>query len=250
MVTAAEVHLLRHRGRPLYCRLPYSVGADGLYRIGPGPEGQLLSGKLPSDEFAEIEKAYLESASTANSHSGDSACVTASSDTDDTVTYVPRIGDSKEWLKTTSKSQCIRLASAEAAQKLLQLLRRSAQLHYPIPFPDDACDGANASLESLYGFVRKCEKPSDCVFFDDSFQPIASDVSTFLITGDCSGAHPLLVGNRERVGLKREALLGEIAHARNACKNRAATACTGFSDFLPTQPAPICSAGFCQPVSE
>jgi hypothetical protein len=228
---------------------PYSVGADGLYRVGPGPQGQLLSGKLSADEFATLQRLYFDSVASARAHSGDAVCVqvaNSSEETSDTVSYVPRTGDQKEWVHMSENNTCSHLSSPEAAQKLLTFMRDSAANHYPLPFPDDACDEARASLESVYGKVRECKTDVDCSYFDESFQPVATDLLTFLVTGDCSGAQPLVVGNRSTVAAKRPLLLQTLSHAQEACKKRAASSCAGFSDFQPTRPAPICGGGICR----
>jgi hypothetical protein len=232
---------------------PYSVGADGNYRVGPGPQGQVLTGKLSSEEFAELQKLYLESVGSARAHRGDEICVASAVDASqpnasatDTVSTIAQSGEQTDWIHTGERGVCSKMETPELAQKLLAYMRSSAAKHYPLPFPDDACDQARASLETLYGNVRACTNDADCSFIDEAFQPVAQDYLTFLIQGDCSGAQPLVVANRSQVETKRTLLLQSFSHAQEQCKRRAASSCAGFSNFQPTRPAPICGGGICR----
>lgn len=228
---------------------PYSIGADGIYRVGPGPQGQLLTGKLSPDEFATLEQLYIEASSSARAHSGDAVCLQSTNEfqtTADKISMIAHNGSESEWIRTGERGLCSHLDSPESTKKLLAFMHESASRHYPVPFPDDDCDNARASLESLYGKVRTCTTDADCAFIDGTFQPIAQDYLTFLIKGDCSGAEPLVVANRSSVAAKRSALLQELSHAQEACKTRSTSNCAGFSDFQPTRPAPVCGGGICR----
>lgn len=228
---------------------PYSIGADGLYRVGPGPQGQLLTGKLSQEEFTAFQQLYFEALSSAHAHSGDPVCLQAVGEietTADKISVIAQNGSETEWIRTGERGFCSHLESRDSSKKLLAFMHESASKHYPVPFPDDDCDNARASLEALYGNVRSCVTDADCSFVDEAFQPIAQDYLTFLIKGDCTGAEPLVVGNRSLVTAKRSALLQELAHTQEACKKRSSTNCAGFSDFQPTRPAPICGGGICR----
>jgi hypothetical protein len=229
----------------------YSLGADGLYRVGPGPQGQMLSGKLSQNEFSQLQKLYFESIASARAFQGHAVCTPATANNDDssssdTVRWVPQTGSPVEWIRTSPKENCIQLATADAAQKVLAFLKDSASVHYPLPFPDQACDGASAALKALYANARGCKVDSDCAYIDEEFQPIAKNHFMFLITDDCTGAAPLVVGNAAYVASKRGPLLQALGHAKEACQNRSLNNCDGFSDFQPTEPAPICEGGLCR----
>jgi hypothetical protein len=228
---------------------PYSVGSDGLFRVGPGPQGQIFTGKLSGEELAELQKLYAESAASAQAHSGDAVCAQSIVDAgtvNEEISFVARGGATTQWVRTSERDMCSHLQSNETSQKLLAYMHDSASRRYPLPFPDDNCDTARANLESIYGKVRECKTDADCAFIDDAFQPIAQDYLTFLLKGDCSGAQPLVVANRAKVAEKRGNLLQVYSHTQEACNNRSVTSCRGFSDFQPTRPAPICGGGICR----
>jgi hypothetical protein len=221
--------------------------------VGPGPDGQIFTGKLAPAELAELQKLYAESAASAQAHSGNAVCIDSIADSgsvNQEISYVARGGNSTLWLRTNEHNICSQLQSSETSQKLLAYMHDSAARHYPLPFPDEDCDNARSNLETLYGKVRECKTDADCAFIDETFQPVAHDYLTFLLKGDCSGAQPLVVANMASVAAKRGALLQSYSHTQEACNNRSVASCRGFSDFQPTRPAPICGGGICRARSE
>lgn len=241
----------------------FTVTGDGKYRIGPAPQGQVLSGVLPQESF-ESFKALLE-ASVLNpgSGSGASADPTANEEKCDALTLDPLrpraqslsdgsieisgLGRQGILLRVESSKRCYRWLSAEAAEKIQASIFKLATEHYPLPFPDDTCDEALGSLESLYTSLKRCDTDEQCTYLDTNFEPIAPDSLQFVLTGDCTPVKPMIVGNYDRVLDARSQLVEKSEHARLACKKRrSATGCTGFSRFQATQPAAICSEGLCK----
>ena len=220
----------------------FTVTADGKYAVGPGPQDQQLTGRVTEDQFKSLEK--LVSGEVSGS-AAERCQVLGTNTTRDAISLRTQ-RDEVQLIRTSGTEFCFSASSFERARDLHALLLQLASSYYPLPFPDDSCDGSMTSLEALYGMVQKCDNDVDCAYFDDDFQPIGRDVFTFVVARDCSGVTPLMVGNVKLTDAQRPTLLAVADHAKSACKRRASN-CPGFAGFQSTQPAPVCLAHTCRP---
>lgn len=226
----------------------FTVHSDGRYTVGPGPQGETLNAPLPAEDFSAIVQGYKKAFGEPERSPESENCGIWHED--DSLLSVDLIRSAAEtrMMRMTANELCTRARSVDDAKEFIGVVKRIVGKHYPLPFPDDSCDAATTALRHAYASVRRCSQDTDCVYVDESFEEVKASDFRFLSTGDCTGVRPLVVGNAQRIVAERVLLQESRERAIVSCKKRSATsACTGFAEFVPTRPGPVCRAGACKP---
>lgn len=242
----------------------FSVAADGTYHVGPGPQGQELSGKVSDDELAPIAS-FIATANTdtsgasssslaetckepaAPTDAADSTATATTSTSEDSIT-VSKHGHQHSLVRTTATQFCYQSLKVETAESLHHALAALAKKYYTLPFPD-ACADAIAEVHLLYPSVQKCTVATDCAYFNESLEPVTMGTSEWVITDACSKMNALYVGNVATVTERKANLIAAMENARAVCGPRIVrdwecTSRTAFDAGL--APAPVCFRGSCQ----
>jgi hypothetical protein len=169
-----------------------------------------------------------------------------STETSDTIVLIS--GSKKKEIIVSNPNQfCSKGLSSNLAKDIYVALKKYATEHYPIPFPKDSCNEAVAQLEALYSQLGTCSIDEDCTFIDKNYDSIGRESFTFLSVNECSPVKPLMSANKNLVKNQQKNLIQLRDSALDSCKQSTAPVnCTGFSQFQPTLPAPICNAGKCK----
>jgi len=241
----------------------FSASADGKFQVGPGPQGQLVTGNLTPDELkslhdnVELGNAAGATASdaSANEHLLDVSHAEACQDIDrsyadgnDTVTLSSPGNAPKNVLRTTDTGVCFDTETADQAEALHKTIRQLAVKYYPQPFPD-VCADAAAQVVSLYPSVQNCTTDSDCAYVDASFNIVPPGASQYVAVDDCTMVAPLVVGNISAVVNNQAKLQTALDHAQSSdvCGDRFQRSdCTGWSGFQSNVGAPVCQQNVCK----
>jgi len=226
----------------------FTVLADGRYEVGPGPSGQMLSGKLEAEELKSIESLSIVSlglAATAQVELAEVCGANTQGEANDQLDFVAKGGVEKNFVRTAGTEFCYRTASLEEADLALKAIRDLATKYYHLPFPDACLESAQA-VEMLFAPLTTCSVDADCAYIDSSFSPIANGEIQFVVTDSCTVVKSLAVGNASSVAAEQGRLLAARENARDVCMDRMARpdcAPTGFQAHIA---APVCGAGVCQ----
>ena len=230
-----------------YCIAGYkfSVLSDGHYQAGPGPNNEMKTGSLTSEETSTIAAAVASGlsglrlqavAQTEIDDSGSNSTVTLVEGSDSSViTLVQSEGSNLSYLTS----------SADSAKGLLSSLQALAEKYYTVPFPDTCVSGADA-YSALVTSLQTCTQDSDCSYYDSSLQVILSATNQTLRTDDCTLIKPIVVGNTTAMAANLAKLQASSENVKNACGDRIfRNDCSGIQDILITGAA-TCNQGACQ----
>jgi len=223
----------------------YSILTDGTFQVGPGPKGELRTGKLTPDELNSIAAAFgpgLDT-STLGTLSHDT---TDATETSDTVTLTWGTSEPNLVVKSEGTDLSYQTKSAAIAKAVLSAIRNLAVKYYALPFPDACTDGA-VTVAALFSSMRVCEKNSDCIFVSDSFDPIDATSGVKITTDDCSLVQPLAIANGSLVQSNKNKLQDAISQVQAACgANYARPNCTNIAELQLTGAPPVCLQGVCK----
>lgn len=118
----------------------FSVSADGMFQVGPGPRGETARDRLSPEQFSELESAlalYLSGVDeTISIQSIDETCQPhVRRGSDDTLTLMRESSEIPVY-RQDGFDFCVQRGDFEHAEKLSLVLRKLADFHYPLPFPD------------------------------------------------------------------------------------------------------------------
>ena len=229
----------------------FSLLANGTYQVGPGPAGQVITGKLTDEEFATLETA-LDSVLKPSfpidipEASGQETCAPNTAVAGKESITFNRRGQDTQILRASGTEFCFRNVTLEQADTLHKTVRALAKTYYLLPFPD-ACADAQGELQALYTSVAACAADSDCAYADTSFMPVAQGEMQFIVTDDCSTQGALAAANRNDLLYRQGELIQARNQARNICGARFVRAgCSQVTGFQSTLASPLCVDGACR----
>lgn len=225
----------------------FSIFSDGKYQAGPGPNGELLNGKISQEDLASINAAMTSLLAgprllTEGHQSVDSSA------SNDTVTFIQSAesSDAQTIIKTEGTDMTYQTQSFDEAKQLLASLHDLATKYYTLPFPD-ACGVSANALANLLSTMQTCTANSDCAYFDSSLDVVAANSNQYLTTDDCTVIHPLVVGNSNAVKTNKTKIEEAMEGVRNTCGNSLMRSdCAGVTGFQLTGAAAVCSQGVCK----
>lgn len=224
----------------------FSVDAEGQYAVGPGPDGQVLRGKLPAAEFKAVEGPVAKLLGNQGVSIASETCAARTESDESDSVVLERRSERKELIRTTTTDFCASVSVTAEAQGLHAAIKNLAAKYYPTPFPDE-CINAALKVEDLYASVTSCNHDSDCAYIDNTYAPIPTGDLQFVITDDCSFVKPLVVANRDAAIHASDRLFAARDWARGVCAARAPrVSCTGITGFQATQGNPVCVQGSCR----
>lgn len=174
----------------------FTLKSNGTYQIGPGPNGETLTGPITADELKNLTSLLisLPSKEALEDVKGKENCVPAPQlETTDLIQFnlsdkeIGKIHSSKAELCYTSFSQTI-------AVQLEGLIHGLAIKYYPEIFPNPCID-ATIDLNRFYDSLRFCITDRDCAYIGNDYLPLSSLANAKFITNDCSYIKPILVAN-------------------------------------------------------
>ncbi|MCM2322761.1 MAG: hypothetical protein NDJ90_05830 [Oligoflexia bacterium] len=234
-----------------YCvaRHGFKATADGTFEIGPGPQGQVKTGKLEAEELAQLETLVrdLSGASALTGRDAES-CVDFEEfvpDSQDRITFT-RNGTELTLYRTEEARTCYQGLSRETNDQLHHAIRTLADKYYALPFPDTCAEAADA-IHNRYAPVQGCATDNDCAYITESYEVIPSSANQYVITDNCSMIPPLVVGNAKLVETAKAELLESLLAAQNVCGQRIIrNDCLGIAGFESSLGAPVCQQGVCR----
>jgi hypothetical protein len=194
----------------------FSVSADGTYQVGPGPQGQLRTGKVTDSEL-ELIKAKVENstapAANGENHEGDFAHVA-----NDTVSLARSGTAARMLVRNEGPELTFTVQSTVDAHALHAAIRGLANGYYRLPFGNECGDAADkfaAAAES----VQSCQTDMDCSYVrgNGSFSVIPPTSSEYVFAESCYAIKPMLVANTQLILGGEEKLAELYVSAQNIC---------------------------------
>ena len=229
----------------------FSLLANGTYQVGPGPAGQIITGKLTDEEFQTLETA-LDSVLKPTSPidipeaSSQETCAPNTAVAGKESITFNRRGQDTQILHAAGTEFCFRGLTLEQADTIHKTVHALATTYYTLPFPD-ACADAEGELQALYTTVSGCAVDSDCSYSDTSFMPVAQGEMQFIVTDDCSTQGALAAANRNDLLFRQGELIRARNQARSTCAARFVRAgCSQVTGFQSTLASPLCVDGACR----
>lgn len=231
-------------GADEYCvgKHGFTVWADHKYAVGPGPEGQVESGVVDAEDFAQIETA-INAALESGAANLSETCLDPQ-DADEVEFRGKVVLTRKHQEATVLRSEegkvCFQTAKAESALQLQDAIEALAEKYYPTPFPDK-CAETVSQLHALYPELETCAVDADCGYFSMELEPIAAGASEFVVLDSCSKIRPIAVANAAAVAGAKDKLKALTETALKACGERIAReGCTGVNGFDASQSEAKC----------
>ncbi len=240
----------------------FTVHSNGEFRIGPGPQGQFVEGRIRASELESLRekvRPLLRSEHrTAHSLIDNGARVCLES-TEGTMTRTIRVARSKDGRSGASahghglgclddETRHVNPGNpgASDSESLLQELSALLKQHHPAEFPSP-CTNANWALRQLEESLRNCRKNEDCAYIDPNYTPIGPAPSSRLLADDCSYGKPLIAANAFEVLALQRTLLLEKGTVQIACETEfPRLGCDGEVLFDARRGPALCIAGKCQ----
>jgi hypothetical protein len=224
----------------------FTVTADGNYIVGPGPQGQVRTDQLTTEEFNNILTA-IQPVLDVNALTQTETCSPSSvSDTNDKFILTRAHKDYAFLRKSQDGTVCAKGIDTDGAENLRAAVLAAAQNHYALPFPS-ACLDAAAAAEVLFPALQSCHHDSDCAYLDNQYNPIDAGASNLVFVDSCSVVKSLPVANAKAVQAKLANLQAALLATQQACGADIVRAnCTAPTTFSSTQAPPVCNAqGLC-----
>jgi hypothetical protein len=229
----------------------FTVSADGNYKVGPGPQGQLRAGSLTDSELADL-KNQVQTAITstaavrAEGHEAD-----VDNESDDTLTLSRPGAADRVLARNTGSDFYYMTNAADDAKSLHAAIRVLANSYYRLPF-GDACGDAADKISAAALDVARCQSDSDCVYVNayEGFEVVPPSNVEWLLTEDCSAVKPPLVANKLAIQGGAQTLTDLYNSARNTCGAEWNLSTFGIEcayDQKPTSTPPVCVQNRCQP---
>lgn len=225
----------------------FTVTADGNYIVGPGPQGQVLTGQLSTDEYNQVFTA-IQPVLDVNALTQTETCAPSNvSDTNDRFVLTRAHKDYAFLRKSQDGTVCAKGIDTDGAENLRTAVLAAAQNHYVLPFPS-ACLDAAAAAEVLFPALQSCHHDSDCAYLDNQYNPIDAGASNLVFVDSCSVVKSLPVANAQAVQAKLADLQAALLTTQQACGADIVRAnCVAPTTFSSTQAPPVCdSQGMCK----
>jgi hypothetical protein len=247
----------------------FSVNSDGTYQVGPAPDGQIITGILNPQEFAELDQgvAQLRGASTTaalatESLAGESCAPAALSSEDSSegltlaqgkLTLTLRSGQKASFRRTDSGFCSPRSSEPGSvdqdyrlgAQVLYLSVQKLASKYTPGGFPD-SCSTAIAAFQESAREAESCVTDSDCSYLDELLEPIAPDEVRFVMTDDCTALPAPVTSNAGRLSDMINTLFILKSGVQEACAERFFREDCTIGGFQADLAPPVCLQGKCR----
>lgn len=235
----------------------FTVFSDGHYQVGPGPapENTVRTGTLTTEELAAFNKSAGGLLPTPQLGTENRMTIPPSEDiepllSEDTITFSQDNGAESVLLTAagTAEGSELRynLGSADDAKALHDAIRKLAQAHYELPFPDDCKDKFVPALQKLFTSVQSCSTDADCILVDSSFDPIERGSGRQLILDDCSLTRGIPAANASSVKTEKARLDQATSDAYNSCGQRMYREDCTVTPILENGSPAACKQGVCQ----
>jgi|GEM_PF-1858876 len=223
----------------------FTVSADGNWKIGPAPTGDIYSGELEIAERIELASRITPLLDPQNDAK---ICSTNAEITIRGLSTAELALDrnGRKLLSLSGNELCSAAEPANATAVATTLLAL-AEKYQPTAFPDE-CLNLAAAVEKDYEPLRQCQQDSDCAWLDFTFSPIAADEVQFVMTDACSKLRPLVAANP---ALMADPVIERLQAARNTLVDTcgaslARSNCQGIGGFESTLARPVCDLGRCK----
>lgn len=231
-------------------RYGFSVGADGKYQVGPGPQGQLRKGVLSDAEFSGL-KHQIEVVIGSNSpwgtenHSGG-----VENESDDSLVLLRPGSTDRVIAHNVQGDFYYTTTSVDEAKSLHAAIRDLANSYYRLPFGDACGDAADKVLTAAED-ITQCQSDSDCVYIDayHGFEVVPPSSVEWLLTEDCTAIKPPVVANKFSVAGASQKLEDLVAAARSTCGQEFSQSAFGrecYYDQKATSTQPSCVQNHCR----
>lgn len=226
----------------------FHLQEDGSFQVGPGPNQELWTGHLNSEELRAIQAGIqgLESGVQTRALQ-EPECLSSIQLADEReVIEVSRAGTAREWITTRAGQLCHITADGSQAAAFHQSVLRILRNHYPSPFPS-ACVSASQNLKAQIAPSLRCAQDSDCTYLDPSGEMIPAGTVGYVAIDQCTWLPTLPVVNREIWSSQQRSVLAAIQAAKGSCGAAVfRSGCPGLIGGQSDRGAPTCVQGSCQ----
>ena len=233
----------------------FSVDQLGHYQVGPGPNGELRTGKVKPEDMTALNSLLHNTIGESNDQGGSLSLqgneehvgLESAAASEDLITLSNSTTQGQKLLRTVGPDLYFTLKSAEEAKALYAGVRKITETYYaPVPFPDACEDGINA-LQTLVTTVTACKQDSDCGYFDSKLELVAPDTQAFLEADNCARVLPISVANVEAIKTNKARIQESWGQLIQACGDRLMrTDCTQRTGFNLNRVAAVCQQGSCK----
>ena len=233
------------------CRGLYGlkIGNDGSYFVGPGPDHQILTGRLEPGEIQRLRQ-FLDGFHVADfeiASRGAEKCVQAAAGAVTSI-RIAHLDSSHGIVRVAGSEVCFDgtfVSTMEDAKSLQKWLSELADRYYPDSFPSP-CITAASLFTNNFSDLQQCQRDSDCAYLDENFLPaLTPHIPVFV--DDCSVITPVPVANAFAAVANQRELLIQRDVVRTACgANLKKPSCTNPWSFDSGSAPPICVQGSCE----
>jgi hypothetical protein len=119
----------------------FTITADGNFIVGPGPQGQTLTGKLSAEEFSDVTSALQPVLQASLTTQAEDCAPTYMEELSDSLTLIRNHQASAFLHKKAEGEICAQALDADSAVALRDIVLTAVQAHYPLPFPGECLNG-------------------------------------------------------------------------------------------------------------
>lgn len=154
----------------------FTVQSNGVYKVGPGPQGQMREGKITDAELAELNTKLTVAltdeppapvtspATVPTEQNPDSRLDSTQNDTDSSLGVIYTFhNESKIFVKTPKNTGSFSLASSEEDQGIQAAMQSLAGEYYPATFPSLCLEAVDA-ITAKYNSIQSCTTDADCTY--------------------------------------------------------------------------------------
>jgi hypothetical protein len=237
----------------------FTAKSDGTFQIGPGPDGQILTGDLSDEEVAEIRDQLTHIPLPDTQHrtsrnpslnrdtdtSSTEKCVHGELSSIDRTIEINYQSAPIIRIQTDFDQFCFRSVPEDSAHEIEKIATNIINKYHPSKFPNE-CINASNSFEDYYKKIQICEKDSDCTYIGSNFLPITLEESQDFIADDCSFIKPLIVANHFGAVSNQLELLTLHDLASQVCRNEEKRmGCKEVKRLKPVKISPLCIKSRC-----
>ena len=224
----------------------FQLSADGVFRVGPGPQGQLWTGTIEPEELKELEGLVAKILPTMPRGSFSTACDQSETPGSYSLDFMRAEWPSTVALAKVAENKLCHYGAKENTEALLLVMKNLTRKYYPVPFPDTCLDSI-MEVHALYQPLKACSTSKDCSNIDNTYQPVPAGEMQYVVTDDCSLIKPLITGNTAAVAKQQAALLEARSQARQVCGERIVRiSCQTERGFQSAENPPVCYNRECQ----
>jgi len=217
---------------------------DGQYKVGPGPTGEMRSGKIADEELGSLKLA-LGNNLRATGVSAENHATIDPVEAEDTISIAQEGGIAETLAKTMGTDLTYKTQSADQAQGIIKVMKMLAEKYYQLPFPDTCLDQVE-SVRSLFASVQTCSTNADCGYVDIDFTTLDLAAASYITTDDCKLVRPLVAANVNLLKSNQEKLLDSYNRLSASCDSRIYRDNCVASGFEPNGAAAVCEQGRCK----